>query len=241
MQFAWAAPRSQTMWAPMASVDSSSSSTASTCALANPAADAKRRLVVSSLLAAEPTFAPNASASAAAMTARLEHCSPALRRCAGAPYAFLKYFRFLTSRIQTIDCEIPRNSLKAQDVANGTPIALLFAPVMYGSSSQHRASLINTGYPAEQPHQSDRLGAALKKREEPAGKPEIEAGEIVAALQLTGRPVTSEKPGATLSRVAFRISDHFFADTKRHFAQVSRVHRAYSQRRFLPERLLATG
>jgi hypothetical protein len=81
---------------------------------------------------------------------------------------------------------------------------------MYGSSSQHRASLINTGYPAQQPHQSDRLGAALRKREEPAGKPEIEAGEIVAALQLTGRPVTSEKPGATLSRVAFRISDHLF-------------------------------
>jgi hypothetical protein len=144
------------------------------------------------------------------MAARLEHCSPALRRCAGAPYAFLKYFRFLTSRIQTIGSELPRNSLKAQDVANGTPIALLFAPVMYGSSTQHRASLINTGYPAEQPHQSDRLGAALRKREEPAGKPEIEAGEIVAALQLTGRPVTSEKPGATLSRVAFRTSDHFF-------------------------------
>jgi hypothetical protein len=83
---------------------------------------------------------------------------------------------------------------------NGTPIALLFAPVMYGSSGQHRASLINTRYPAEQPHQSDRLGAALRKREEPAGKPEIEAGEIVAALQLTGRPVTSETFDAAFGR-----------------------------------------
>jgi hypothetical protein len=32
-----------------------------------------------------------------------------------------------------------------------------------------------------------------EKREEPAGKPEIEAGELVTALQLTGRPVTIEK------------------------------------------------
>jgi hypothetical protein len=66
---------------------------------------------------------------------------------------------------------------------------MLLAPVIYGCSSQHRASPINTGYPAEQPPKS-----GIRKREEPAGKPAIEAEEIVAALQLTGRPVTSAKP-----------------------------------------------
>jgi hypothetical protein len=154
----------------------------------------------------------------------LPNASIARQQCASAPelpYAFLKNFRLLTSRIQTIGCQIPHNSLQAKEVVNGTQIAMSLAPVMCGCSSQHRASLISTGYPAEQLPQSDRLGAALRKREEPAGKPAIEAEELVAALQLTGRPVTREKPGATLSRVAFRTSEPFSADTKRHFAPVS--------------------
>ena len=68
-------------------------------------------------------------------------------------YAFLKNFRLLTSRIQTIGCQTPRiTNCKQTDVVNGTlDCSVISASDVTAAQVTHRAGLISTGYPAEQP------------------------------------------------------------------------------------------